>query len=1431
MKQMPKIFLKFFLWMALIVVIIITALSVYVYFTAQSYLNKNLSELVAKQTNNQYNFDFKTIELDISNFSLKIIGAELKPNIEEAKKQKSNAPEKVFYSFESQEIQLKNIRIKELIKNKNFLCSNLTIVSPSLELTGQKILQKDSTNTLDLFFHELKPLFNTKLKKIQIDEIDFINANYDFYSLVGDSSKISRARNLSISIKDFTTDSAMIFNSAKLFNTEDILINMNNFETDMGDSLHVTKIDTLSYSLKSSDIWARGFHLIYKNADHTKSLYDVTVPDIYLKSKSVTSLNINDSIKIRYLEFNNAQIKFYQKKGSKELDIKDINNFDLYSLIKNQFFLIDVDSFYIKNAELQIFQNTDYTNYQQHFGNININLHDFRLDSLSNKNTGKLLHAEDLQMAITDYHLRLDDNEHEFIADSLMVSTTSNQLTAKGITIQPIEPQNANSRIDLNITCNTVSIENVNLKKLYHTRTLPTNKVEITQPIVSIQYRSDIKQKKKKDKAGLLFNLITAYLKGVYSNVVYIEKGQLKIQNLSNGRIQGFFETDFTFSLTDFSLDSTSLTNTDKFFYATNFSLDFSKYHMKLVDNLHQLSADSISISSHEVNAKIFGFHLRPVISNVTEEVLQQYNRSELYNIYIPKISLFQTNLHKAFFWKELKIARFTIENPVIYYESFTGLKENSNRLNSSEFYQLVFNYLDDISVQKLEIPDGTLTWVNHSKKGKTITVNNKFSSELLNFRFNESEIGKQKLFFSENFNFSLKNQLFKLSDNVHLLQAGQIDVSSQQKMVRFKNAVLYPDITSPDYLKLPTTFQISVPELKFSGIDIKEAYYSKHLKVSDIYINSPKFEVYSQKGKTKTLEFKGLNIPLPKTINSIAVNNIHLTGGNVIAYRTEPNKKTQYSSFLLDFEASDIALKNKEQKPKTNFYTKKITTKISDFQLILDNKSHIINIDRLFYDKIGGKINIEGFNVKPTLIDTSKNLFNISVPSLSFSGFDTDLAFQENNYYFNTIHVDAPKIGLQLRSTNNNLEIKNLEKIELYKYLEPYLDELKIKNLELKNASLSVITNQKKLNHDNINITFNNIEASSTIYKNRLLNSENINVTTFNLIKHSKNELYTFSIDTLNYTTRSKTIRLGNINITPKYPLNQFARQIGKQVDVSEGKISYILMRDVDIEKLIKNKILEAKEVVLGPTDLTIFRNKRFVFDQNQKPILPNDLLFSIHESFVFDSIILLPSTINYSELLETSDEPAKISFTNVKLNMGQVTNIRKLIQSNQKLKISAFSNVFKVGELNATFIFDMNDPDFSHQVTGSLQPMPLTLLNGLIEKNAMISVQHGQLNRFDFDFRANTHEANGHLYFDYDNFKVAMLQYKNDNIKVSKFNSFLANNLVVQSKNPRGKIFEPETIFYKRETNRSVLNFWWKSIYSGAKKAAGIKEKEPSK
>ena len=112
-----------------------------------------------------------------------------------------------------------------------------------------------------------------------------------------------------------------------------------------------------------------------------------------------------------------------------------------------------------------------------------------------------------------------------------------------------------------------------------------------------------------------------------------------------------------------------------------------------------------------------------------------------------------------------------------------------------------------------------------------------------------------------------------------------------------------------------------------------------------------------------------------------------------------------------------------------------------------------------------------------------------------------------------------------------------------------------------------------------------------------------------------------------------------------------------------------------------------------------------------------------------------------------------------------------------------------------------------------------PAEIESGMVKKMVIPIIQ------FNDDF------STGKLTFYYDNLSFKMFKEKNttwDGIKTGVMN-FVASDILINKSNPlpNGKL-NTGVIYFKRDKHKSIINFIWKSIFSGLKSNMGFNSKE---
>jgi len=293
-----------------------------------------------------------------------------------------------------------------------------------------------------------------------------------------------------------------------------------------------------------------------------------------------------------------------------------------------------------------------------------------------------------------------------------------------------------------------------------------------------------------------------------------------------------------------------------------------------------------------------------------------------------------------------------------------------------------------------------------------------------------------------------------------------------------------------------------------------------------------------------------------------------------------------------------------------------------------------------------------------------------------------------------------------------------------------------------------------------------------------------------------------------------------------PKVDRDKYQKLKGVQSDYFNGRIDSVYVINPDVRRWFDDDEFVGELASVDGLDLSIYRDKRIRFDENQRPQMLQDLLRNSNFAFHIDSLMLKNSNISYTEQPANTDKDGRIRFSSVTASVIPLSNIKAKNTAIPDFELRGRATVMDSCQLNTVMKFKMNDVRNSFTADGVLSPFNMAVLNPVLEPLASMSVRSGRVNDFRFSFNADDLGSNGNLYFGYNDLKIAVLEKKNGNTKEAKFASFLANSLLLRSKNPRGKELSPDEISFRRDPSRSTISYVWKSVFSGIKNTLGIKD-----
>jgi hypothetical protein len=146
---------------------------------------------------------------------------------------------------------------------------------------------------------------------------------------------------------------------------------------------------------------------------------------------------------------------------------------------------------------------------------------------------------------------------------------------------------------------------------------------------------------------------------------------------------------------------------------------------------------------------------------------------------------------------------------------------------------------------------------------------------------------------------------------------------------------------------------------------------------------------------------------------------------------------------------------------------------------------------------------------------------------------------------------------------------------------------------------------------------------------------------------------------------------------------------------------------------------------------------------------------------------------------------------------------------------------------QMKTNWTFYLFHPNGKFEVAGSIGSIDGQILNLLAEPMGPASIEEGKLNGMTFNLHGNDHSMDGTVKMLYEDLDVALLEKDKGATETDKkFLTSLIANLVIKNSNPKGNDeVRVQQVHLARDTNRSLFNLCWKTIFQGIRGTVGIK------
>jgi hypothetical protein len=428
----------------------------------------------------------------------------------------------------------------------------------------------------------------------------------------------------------------------------------------------------------------------------------------------------------------------------------------------------------------------------------------------------------------------------------------------------------------------------------------------------------------------------------------------------------------------------------------------------------YDINIESLNLNVFKRAITLTNIELTP--KNSEAEVVED-NFNNNYSLFIPSAYMQLVSVSDIFLNRELNVFRLALNKPQV---KVTHFKRTSEEVvlseNTGDLYEIVSGYISSYQVRNFSIENGSLQYEVNENNDLNEYRLNKFSFFIKNFELDTIKSNDEdKIFYTDQIEFVVKNESVELPDNLHLLTFDSLKISTINSSFGLFNARLKirekvaADLK--DKLESLNKYDLTIPELSVTGLDFTRAYQENRLIIEKILLADAaiKPSLILSSAETEKPDNRIIKV-LNRIFDEINIHEMAIRNTSADANFRSNNWNTRFTTRSLDFLLLNVFLDsisslNGQEKP----YFQDFEIRLKNYELLLPDSIHSLASKSLFISSKEKRIMIDSAVIMP--VEAQKNI-------------------QESKPY--TLQIQAPGITITNLEINDFLETGRMTDAQL---------------------------------------------------------------------------------------------------------------------------------------------------------------------------------------------------------------------------------------------------------------------------------------------------------------------------------------------------------------------------------------------------------------
>lgn len=944
------------------------------------------------------------IQVSSLNQFIKAKGLKINPNFERFSE--------TYFEAELDDLLLSDADINKVFYTSEVEVGQLLLQKPKFDLYTRSIEKRNE----DIENFDLYDLIEGILESIFIHELDIEEGRFSQRRAENRETHMIKAERIDFKMEEFYIGPNNSNKQNQFFYADNAYVELFEVELILADSIHQINGAHVLLSSFEDKIQIDGFHLFPAEGyepEKNKTLLNIQVPNLTISEANLKKIYNQGIIDIQNVVIEQPEILLRDVQGKQDQSTE----FNINDIYREFLEGIYVKRFEIKEGSLIVDNRVRARQDSLSFGKVNLILENFALDAQTEESDSKsFFWADNLELELQEYALKLADNLHVFKAERVFLDTKRSQISIDGFTLEPFDRSQIQATLDrygkkttLDIFVPKFTAIGVDIRKAYFEGILNIRDIRVPSPTISIiQHRPTDRDEEREgvDQQEIL-ELLTNYFSEIKVDSLTLQQGTLNYENYVRDRIRTFAEENVSIAVKNFYLNKDASPDELRSLFSEEVDLQLNNYVFNIADGKYNILADRINFNTatEEIMA-----------SNVSLNPRRNFTDKTRVSVKIPEMAFRGVDLEGFLFDNELKLemAKFTGSDVNILINNDLDDDDDSPSRRPRRDRSLP-KTIDVISIDTIQAERAQFKLAFREKGTQRELVNTGINLSFYDFMLDSATISHGDIsgFFS-GLSMDIDEFWLTLPDSIHQVTFSKVELDTRYEGILLNNFRIIPkDLSGKPGMPVLSGH---IPTALIKTNALAELQESGELTISELRLFKPDIEIFvDQVSKDEIGIEKDRNLRESSLIKKLIVREFEIVEGDVFVFQKDGSKDPQgVNSLNFVLSDLDLDLAQLDQIGPQDLLKKEFSLSFPDFEFLLPDSLNKVSVGLVELEN--EKIILKDILFEPRFgkyaytrkVGYQVDIATIKVPEITVFKADLEKLMEEKSFVANKVLISG---------------------------------------------------------------------------------------------------------------------------------------------------------------------------------------------------------------------------------------------------------------------------------------------------------------------------------------------------------------------------------------------------------------------------------------